>query len=375
MTDLNKKVVIFVSSVYEESRNGPAIYAQYLNNHFANEQQSHDFIFVGANPNLKKLQFGLITYFDISLRAKKICKHYRKKGYIVICHYNIPSNFIIKNPYASYIITQANDTRQAELFEKFFRNIRHHGIRRTFSFLIRKLIEIKAFKASDLVVVNSDYTLKTLKRIYGDKHSFLRIYKGVNLQTFGSNNSNQSNLANKIYMISVGSDWKSKNFLFLMDVVDQINSKYGRVVISLTIVGVNDKNFAERCKKFNFVNNIGPLQRDDLVKLMKKHDLYVLATKDEALGVSLLEASALGLFVMGSNAGGIPEIIDDNKSGILFDPNNTESLFLAVERYMRLTSEERTVLINNSKKKVQDFSETIMLKNICELYEKKFSLL
>ncbi len=371
----HKRVVIFVSTVHEESRNGPATYAKYLTDYFGNGEHGYEFIFVGANSWIKKLGLGLATYFNISIRANTICKFYSKRGYSVICHYNMPSNFIIKNPFASRIITQANDTKQADLFESFFKKIRQHGFKRIFGILLRKLIEIKAFKLSDLVVANSDYTLEVLKKKYSDEHSFLRIYKGVDLRIFESDGSNRSSGSNSINMISVGSDWKTKNFLLLINVVAQINAKHGSDVIKLTIVGVDDKAFAARSKNFSFVNNIGPLQRDALIKVMNQQEIFVLASKDEALGVSLLEASALGLFVMGSNIGGIPEIIDDNSSGFLFDPIDSDSLFTAIEKYMNLTSAEKDAFIDKSKCKVKAFSQVIMLQRVTELYEMQFSLL
>jgi len=375
MPILNKRVVIFVSSVYDEARNGPAIYAKYLTEYFGEGKHGYTFKFVGTNYRIKKLGLGLITYFNISIRANRICKHYREKGYSVICHYNIPSNFIIKNPYASFTITQANDTKQVELFNSFAENLRHHGIRRIFSIFVRKLIEIKAFKASDLVVANSDYTLEVLKKKYSDEYSFLRIYKGVNLRAFKSSSSNRNSASNSIKMISVGSDWKTKNFSYLMDVVAQINAKHLKDVISLTIVGVDDETFATRCKNFSFVKNLGPLQREALADEMNQQDVFVLASRDEALGVSLLEASAVGLFIIGSNVGGIPEIIDSNSSGFLFDPFDPDSLLTAIERYMNLTIDERRVFIDKSMRKAETFSQTTMIQNICELYEKQFSIL
>jgi glycosyltransferase involved in cell wall biosynthesis len=375
MPIINKRVVIFVSSVYDEARNGPAIYAKYLTEYFGKGKHGYAFKFVGANYHVKKLGLGLITYFNISIRANRICKYYRKMGYSVICHYNIPSNFIIKNSYASCIITQANDTKQVELFNSFYENLKQHGIRRIFSILVRKFIEINAFKASDLVVANSDYTLEVLKREYSDEYSFLRIYKGVDLSAFKSNSSNKTDTSNVINMISVGSDWKTKNFSCLMDVVAKINSKHAKDIINLTIVGVDDESFAATCKNFSFVKNLGPLQREALVDEMNLQDVFVLASKDEALGVSLLEASAIGLFVIGSNVGGIPEIIDNNSSGFLFDPFDQDSLFAAIEKYMNLTIDERSIFIDKSMSKAKAFSQTTMLNNVCELYEKQFSLL
>jgi glycosyltransferase involved in cell wall biosynthesis len=49
--------------------------------------------------------------------------------------------------------------------------------------------------------------------------------------------------------------------------------------------------------------------RDDAYRLMNASDIYVLPSRSEGLGSSLLEALYFGCYLVGSDAGGIPEII------------------------------------------------------------------
>ncbi len=49
-------------------------------------------------------------------------------------------------------------------------------------------------------------------------------------------------------------------------------------------------------------------------------DVFVLPSVFEALGLSLVEAAACGLACIGSNTGGIPDVIQDGRTGLLFAP-------------------------------------------------------
>ena len=55
-------------------------------------------------------------------------------------------------------------------------------------------------------------------------------------------------------------------------------------------------------------------------------DLYVMASLSEGLNTSILEASALGVPVIGTNVGGVPEAILADKTGLLVEPSDPAGL-------------------------------------------------
>lgn len=61
-------------------------------------------------------------------------------------------------------------------------------------------------------------------------------------------------------------------------------------------------------------------------RVMPQFDVIVLASERETFGLVLLEAMRSGVAVVGTNAGGVPEIIEHGQSGLLFDPGSATSL-------------------------------------------------
>jgi glycosyltransferase involved in cell wall biosynthesis len=66
--------------------------------------------------------------------------------------------------------------------------------------------------------------------------------------------------------------------------------------------------------------------RRDLDRLMPAFDVFCLSSHLEGLGTSLLDAMALGLPVVATSAGGIPEAVEDGETGRLVAPRDARAL-------------------------------------------------
>jgi colanic acid/amylovoran biosynthesis glycosyltransferase len=62
--------------------------------------------------------------------------------------------------------------------------------------------------------------------------------------------------------------------------------------------------------------------------------LFTLASHHEPLGVAIMEAMAMGLPVITTNAGGVPELVDHEQDGLLVNPKEPAAIARAVERVL-----------------------------------------
>jgi glycosyltransferase involved in cell wall biosynthesis len=80
----------------------------------------------------------------------------------------------------------------------------------------------------------------------------------------------------------------------------------------------------------------GYVKGDDKVRLLSESDVFVLPTRHgEGCPVSLLEAMAAGLAVITTPVGGIPDIIEDGRNGLLIGSTEPEKIAEALERLLR----------------------------------------
>jgi len=75
--------------------------------------------------------------------------------------------------------------------------------------------------------------------------------------------------------------------------------------------------------------------RNDLPRWLGALDLLVHPASMEGLGVSLLQAAAAGVPVLACRAGGIPEAVADERTGVLVPPNDAPALTAALLRLLQ----------------------------------------
>ncbi|NOX67514.1 MAG: glycosyltransferase family 4 protein, partial [Chlorobi bacterium] len=120
----------------------------------------------------------------------------------------------------------------------------------------------------------------------------------------------------------------------------------------------NKLNLGEKFIFTGFQNDVG--------KYLLLFDIFVLASKKEGLGTSILDAQSLGLPVIATNTGGIPEVVKHNINGILVNPQSPQELASAI---INLADDKakRDELGKNAKESVKDFDINLNMKKHIDL--------
>lgn len=74
--------------------------------------------------------------------------------------------------------------------------------------------------------------------------------------------------------------------------------------------------------------------QEDVAAYLSAFDLFVMPSLQEGLCTSLLDALSAGLPVIGSDTGGIPEIIEDGVTGLLAPPGRPQELAATIARLL-----------------------------------------
>lgn len=115
---------------------------------------------------------------------------------------------------------------------------------------------------------------------------------------------------------------------------------------------------------------LGP--RDDVPRLLKAADVFVCASRAEALPMSILEAMAAGLPILATRVGGIPGVIEHGESGLLVAPGDVDAMAnglatLAADPGLRASMGAQSVLHHRERWTAESMVETYarLLEDLC----------
>jgi glycosyltransferase involved in cell wall biosynthesis len=113
-----------------------------------------------------------------------------------------------------------------------------------------------------------------------------------------------------------------------------------------------------------------PGLQEDVRPYLAAMDVYLMSSEFEGLPLALLEALAVGLPVVATAVGGIPEVLPDQESGILVPFGNPEALARAVSRLLE-EPELRSKMGQRARQRVaEEFGIERMARELEEVYDR-----
>jgi glycosyltransferase involved in cell wall biosynthesis len=145
--------------------------------------------------------------------------------------------------------------------------------------------------------------------------------------------------------------------------------------LNLKIVGAgNEKAFILDYIKTNSIRNIelsGYKKGDELKEIISGASFVIVPSECyENNPMTIIEAYTHGIPVIGSSIGGIPEIIDEGKTGFLFEPKDTDSLTQKLKLARSLSKREYQNMSENALLFAdKNFNPEIYYNRLIEFYQ------
>lgn len=172
-----------------------------------------------------------------------------------------------------------------------------------------------------------------LKSVF-EKHEFQNvIYIPNTIEIAKYNYKKRENIAPKLLWVRAFASIYNPEMA--IQVLNNLKEKYPNA--SLTMVGPDKDGSMETTKalaeKLNVeVSFTGKLSKEDWWKLSEEHDVFINTTHFDNTPVSVMEAMALGIPVVSTNVGGIPFLIENNKTALLVDDNDITEMVNSIQR-------------------------------------------
>ena len=333
---------ILLISPTEEGIGGVAQHVQGLSQFLTNQNHKVDTIsskntFTIPVKGLKNPSFMLSSF----LKTRSM------KGNDIVHAHNIPSALAMKKTSGKKILSLHGIYSQqiTELHGKIYSNI-------------SKNYEEKALKWADSITAISKEACD-----YYSKSGFdvIHVPNAIDLNNFPKKATKK--FENQI--IYAGRLSKEKGINTLLDAAEHLPAEYNLLIAG---IGPEEKKVRNLADSKTNVHYLGYQSKQNTISLIRGSDLVIQPSLMEGISSTLLEAMGCGTCILASNVGGNVEIIENDKTGVLIEPDNAEKLLDKIS-YLLRENEKRSAMAANGLKTVVKYDWKQVGKLYLGIYE------
>jgi len=247
------------------------------------------------------------------------------------------------------------------------------------------VLQLPTLIGSDLIICASDHVSESVKKWYPvKKKRVITVMNGVDASVFSPNVHERNKLRKRLgiedkefVLMTSGTISKEKGHHLAVEALNTLLKQNNN--LKLMIVGCGDytTSLSKLIDRFGLKSNVilaGFVPNESISNYYNAADIYMLPTlRAEGLPFALIEAMSIGLPIIASKMGGIPNIMEDGKEGLLINPGDINDMVSKILILLkdRILSEElgaraRSKVLNElNANKMVDKTLTV-LKSICQ---------
>jgi len=237
-------------------------------------------------------------------------------------------------------------------------------------FLIKIFSKLTALFYDRIICVSQYDRQIAIENKIAPADKLMAIHNGIDIKaiSFLPREEAQKKLLGHTSKLVIGTiaEWtKNKGLIYILEAVKEIKKPLDLVLIGSGENPDKDKmqQLTEKYENIHLIEFI-----DQAASYLKAFDIFILPSLKEGLPYTILEAMAAEVPIITTNIGGIPEMIDDNVSGILIQPKNSRQLAEKILELINNPEITQGMAEKASQKVVKEFSLEKMLQKTKNVY-------
>lgn len=236
---------------------------------------------------------------------------------------------------------------------------------------LRNFLDKITLPLADFVVSNSEAGKSILiNREKVSEEKIRVIYNGIKIDSVYQNKKDKE--GNNKTIGFVGHLTKQKGVEYLLRATKELKEKKEDFALKIIGDGSERRSLEKLSQDLsieNFVYFVG--HKENAWKYMQDLNVLVLPSLWEGLPNVIMEAMAVGLPVVATSVGGVPELIKNNETGFLVGPKDPKALAEKIEHVLNFSEVEKKKMGENARRAVEEkFSIEKMVSEHEGLYKK-----
>jgi len=241
--------------------------------------------------------------------------------------------------------------------------------------IIERILAFYQLLFMDKIIAVSEGSREAFKFIGYEPNKVKIIYNGVDLKRFILNKKTpikpSLNIRDGVVVIGIIGVFDScKGHIYLFRAIQKLLSESVDNFICIVVGDGREEVFLRSFVEDNDLssNIIFLGYRDDIPDLLQLIDILVVPSTQESFGMVIIEAMAMQTPVIGTNIGGIPELVHDGETGIIVPPKDINSLSVAISCLISDFDLRCRMGVNGRKKVEKMFDLDLNIKKTEDIY-------
>jgi len=315
----------------------------------------------GAPAKIHKLRYKLLTLSYIICGTLGLLRLHRKKRYDILhVHWPFPHGIFSTAAVLFFGGRVVLNFHGAELLL----SQKYGFVKKALRFFIKR---------ADRIITNSSFTASKVRAVYSKECAVIPYGSTFEPVRSAGPVKNKQPL-----VLSVGRLIERKGFSYLIEAAKRVVERIPDVRFVIAGGGplldsLRDQVRASGLEKY--VSLPGKVAQEELINFYNQASLFVLpAIEDdkgdtEGLGVVLIEALSCKVPVAASSVGGIPDVIKDGRTGILFPQRDSEAIADSITRVLRDDNLKDTLAAQGYEYVIERFGWESAIGEIITLYK------
>lgn len=236
-----------------------------------------------------------------------------------------------------------------------------------------------AGRFSDAIITVSEYDKQTaIKYKITHPKKIIIIHNGLDIKEFFSaikisaeEKKKELELEKEDRIVGIVANfYPVKGLKFFIQAARYVSSTLSRVKFVIVGDGKEREMLQALVRQLNLEEKVLFLgYREDVPEILQIFDVFVLSSLKEGFPFTILEAMITGLPIVATRVGGIPEVIQHTKSGLLVPPGDSQELAKNIISLLKDKSRAEKIALGAKKRILSNFVLDSMLKQTEELYQ------
>lgn len=227
------------------------------------------------------------------------------------------------------------------------------------------------FKDKIICVSQMDYDSALQEKI-APKDKLVMIHNGIAPIDFLSREQARTQLglgADELVIGSIGNLYKNKGFEYLINATKILVDNGLKPKTIIIGEGEEREELENWIRQFRLEKYVILKGRMDAAAYLKAFDIYVCSSVKEGLSYTIIEAMRASLPIVATNVGGNPELIENEKTGLLVNPEKGEEISRAIIKFINNPELLNQVRQAAEEKASREFTLENMIEKTREVYE------